>query len=227
MPSWIGYTPDMWKSGHEPMTGPQTRYLGVMSNRNRIQIPFIARTDSNGQRVTKAEASTLLTKFEKGERVDASFIDELGRGEPGPELGHPSTWWYCHEPATENQVKWIEQLTGELGIPLEVTQKGTLGITRGQASELIKLLRIEKGEVPRKQRTRQWLDDAVTASVEEVPLPDEVEGVDIDYDPDEDDSAEEGDEEEDEMEVDLGERMGRRELKELLADAQPELMQLA
>ncbi len=66
----------------EPMTGPQTRYLGVMSNRNRIQIPFIARTDSNGQRVTKAEASTLLTKFEKGERVDASFIDELGRGEP-------------------------------------------------------------------------------------------------------------------------------------------------
>ncbi len=124
-------------------------------------------------------------------------------------------------------MKWIEQLTGELGIPLEVTQKGTLGITRGQASELIKLLRIEKGEVPRKQRTRQWLDDAVTASVEEVPLPDEVEGVDIDYDPDEDDSAEEGDEEEDEMEVDLGERMGRRELKELLADAQPELMQLA
>ncbi|RPD61847.1 hypothetical protein L226DRAFT_613216 [Lentinus tigrinus ALCF2SS1-7] len=171
MPCWTGYTPDMWKTGHEPMTDPQHNYLWVMSDRTRIVIPFIVRADANGQNVTKAEASTLLTKFEKGELVEADFINALGRGGPGSEPGHPLTWSNCHGEPTGVQIKWIWQLATELGIPWEVKQRAAVGITRGQASELIKLLRAEKEKMPRKRHDAEWFDQAVRAAVEEVPLP--------------------------------------------------------
>ena len=95
-----------------------------------------------------------------------------------------------------------------------MTQKKTVGITRGQASWLIKLLRAEL-----RQRTAEWLENAVTASIEEVPLPDEGEGVDGDYHPDEDEDSMFTDEE-DEMEVDVtDDEVDLQEVQELLAEA--------
>ena len=210
------------------MTIPQSGYLLVWSNRMGIIIPFIVRADANGQKVTKAEASMLLTKFEHGELVEMGFIDGLGRKEPdASEPDHPLTWACCHEPPSGWQMTWIEQLTMDLGIPFAVMHKGTLGITRGQASELIKLLRAAKDESPRKQRDAKWLDRAVTTAIEEVPLPDEGEGVDADYDPDTDGIGKEMDEDEEDEEEEMEYREARldaRELRALLVDAEPDLM---
>ncbi|KAI0722143.1 hypothetical protein C8T65DRAFT_724064 [Cerioporus squamosus] len=216
--TWIGYTPDMWKTGDEPMTHPQTNYLWVMSNRTRVRIPFIAPSNPNGQNITKAEASTLLTKFENGEHVDESFINGLGRGQAGSEPGHPLTWSCCHDQPTSFQTRWIVQLSWELGIPAGVTQKATLGITLGQASWLIKLLRTERGATLWRQQSAKWLESAVTASIEEVPLPDEGEGVDCEYDPDAEMEGEESDDDDDDDEMDV--EIDGSELRELLADSE-------
>ena len=87
----IVLTPIIYTHIHtEPMTDPQSRYLWVMSNRTHTRIPFISR-NNNGQNVTKAEASILLTKFENEEPVDAAFIDGLGREELVSKMTHPYT----------------------------------------------------------------------------------------------------------------------------------------
>ena len=100
---------------------------------------------------------------------------------------HPSTWYRCHEPMTVMQYTLIEEQAEQLHVPLASVQKGTLGLTRGQASRLIPIL---KGELC--IRDARWFDKMVTRVMEEVPLPDEVD--DDNYQPSEDESEESEDE---------------------------------
>lgn len=65
------------------MTDRQSRYIYVLCTILGIPIPeFVVwgLMDTTTQKVTKAEAATLITKLKSGERPTAEYIDSLGRG---------------------------------------------------------------------------------------------------------------------------------------------------
>ncbi|KAI0788000.1 hypothetical protein C8Q74DRAFT_1255289 [Fomes fomentarius] len=169
MNRWIGYTPDMWATGSEPMTNQQLRYVFVF---DRTAGRLIEEKYNKGQNVTKVEASMLLDKYERKEEVTEQYINGLGRAPPAEVPPHPSTWIHCHDDVTEEQKNWIDDLTHRLGIPPAASQKGTLSLKRGQASWLIHILRMDMGKPLTSRHDGEWLDAAVRRSIEEVPFPD-------------------------------------------------------
>ncbi|KAI0686609.1 hypothetical protein C8Q76DRAFT_761656 [Earliella scabrosa] len=198
MSRWIGYTPDMWASGGEPMTNKQLRYFFVLCREagRRIEQGSVA-----GQKITKAEASIVLTMYENHERVSMEYIDTLGRGPEPDVLTHPTTWVHCHDEMSGVQRMWIDDLLDSLRVPPAASKKGTLGLTLGQAAYLIHILRMEKGKLVQQRKDGRWLDNAVTLAMEEVPLPDEID--DEDYKSEESSDGEES--EMDEMDEDAEE----------------------
>ncbi|KAI0800035.1 hypothetical protein C8Q74DRAFT_1214088 [Fomes fomentarius] len=125
----------------EPMTARQFGQLATLALCNSVHIPFIEREDKNGQHVTKAEAGRLIMMFEHGEQPSEEYLDSLGRGPPYQPPSHPLTWASCDYEMTELQYRWLEDLALRMGVPGTVAQKYLAVLTRGQASQLITVLR--------------------------------------------------------------------------------------
>lgn len=142
------------------MTGPQKGHLYYLGQENGVRIPFVDnRVCDNTQKVTKAEASLLISMFEHGVRPTDAHIDSLGRSmtpvctslncSPRPipvlKLGcqydppsHPSQWMDPFAPANAVQLDWLTEL---MSIPHEVTAQTLEGLTNGHASLLIERLK--------------------------------------------------------------------------------------
>ena len=223
------------------MTTKQLRYFFVLCREagRRIEQGSVA-----GQKITKAEASIVLTMYENHERVSMEYIDTLGRGPevrtvhcscpshlplnihfpPQPDvLTHPTTWVYCHDEMSGVQRMWIDDLLDSLRVPPAASKKGTLGLTLGQAAYLIHILRMEKGKPVQQRKDGRWLDNAVTLAMEEVPLPDEID--DEDYESDESSDGEQGDM--DEMDEDAEEEEAYERMDVDLTEEVKELEQEA
>ncbi|KAI9069796.1 hypothetical protein FKP32DRAFT_1586590 [Trametes sanguinea] len=165
--------PEEWATGGEPMTDRQTLALERVAAHDGVSIPFLERTDGNGQRVTKAEAYVLIKMILDGVRPTEEYLDSLGRGDPYEEPPHPMYWRNCHARPTEMQVLWIKKLVVELGIPSDAMQIALEQLTRGQASFLIADLRDKRRKVNlnAKEDMRLWFQNAVEAVREELPVP--------------------------------------------------------
>ncbi|TFK86639.1 hypothetical protein K466DRAFT_663606 [Polyporus arcularius HHB13444] len=160
-----------WATADEDMTEPQERMLWYLSRKHQICLPFLESENATGQRVTKADACVLIDLIKaESPKVTPEYIDSLGRSGPYEGPGHPTTWRYCHDPPTDWQRQWMIDLTKALLIPVHATRKRTAGLTRGQASWLIDILREEKSRFMR-PLDEKWLEDAVAECIMEVPLP--------------------------------------------------------
>lgn len=144
------------------MTPRQKGRLYGLGQRMSVHIPFakFSRQDKS-QKVTKAEASILISMLEDGVHPSPGYISALGRSSipvstsclatilQGFETEvvqyerpqHPRQWQDPYGPPTKIQLDWLTSLISMMGIPGEVMLQ-TLGwVTIGHASLLIKRIR--------------------------------------------------------------------------------------
>ncbi|KAH9848031.1 hypothetical protein C2E23DRAFT_740526 [Lenzites betulinus] len=141
--------PNEWTTGGAPMTDRQSRKIFAMARLNGMQIRFVDwhLPPDPSQKVTKAEASILITMLEDGLHPSWEYIDSLGRSliqySPPP---HPRHWQNCHDQPTDMQLAWIAHLGAILGVPADTVSTQVAGITLGQAALLIERLKEEKDQ---------------------------------------------------------------------------------
>ncbi|KAI0364391.1 hypothetical protein BV20DRAFT_974494 [Pilatotrama ljubarskyi] len=100
-----------------------------------------------------------------------AYLASLGRdpnaGNPPP---HPREWRYCHAPPTEMQMVWLSELAFFVGASHLKSEMA--GLTRGQASLLIAILR-EKSRISKGFDRGKAFDfeQAVRDVRDELPVP--------------------------------------------------------
>ncbi|KAI0357953.1 hypothetical protein OH77DRAFT_1367490, partial [Trametes cingulata] len=148
MPFLLIRPPEDWATGGEPMTASQQGKLWGFHKSTGVDIPFVdyRRLARARQRVTKAEASILISMFEDGLHPSDAYVASLGRStEPYEPLPHPQFWLHRDDPPSDMQLAWLGILIAKMHVPKDVMQQLLAGVTFGQASLLIEILRKRKG----------------------------------------------------------------------------------
>ncbi|KAI0364393.1 hypothetical protein BV20DRAFT_1057249 [Pilatotrama ljubarskyi] len=162
-----------WATGRDYMTQAQTKTLTSLAEDCGLDIAmFTQENGEGGRRLSKAEASKLITALLLGALPRQEEIEELGNNPPPKEFPHPRTWSTRNEDPTEKQTTWLADLITRLSVPDETIRDTLRTLTRGQASLLITALlklREEGGYALSPEKRQASFEDAVEAVRAELP----------------------------------------------------------